>query len=208
LAESLPYPRREEEDTFLVQMISTCLPLHQPPWPPPPCFLGVGGYTFAEALYLNSVIKRVTIKTLLVSKPSPRHEADFKTKIFVLHPIFSLVRQKKPAKNSAVEEEKEQAVKLKKQAIFPVAINPGENFVTHKRPRYSRFKKNKIVKLVDKIQNLRAKVEDGGYKRMLRMVAHMEMFLKYIKPVLFLLFFAGPKLFHKVTLSCIFTYLF
>jgi len=51
-------------------------------------------------------------------------------------------------------------------------------------------------------------VEDGGYKRMLRMVAHMEMFLKYIKPVLFLLFFAGPKLFHKVTLSRIFTYLF
>ncbi len=49
----------------------------------------------------------------------------------------------------------------------------------------------------DKMLNLRAEVEDGGYKRMLQMVAHMEMFLKYIKPVLFLLFFAGPKLFHK-----------
>ncbi len=36
-------------------------------------------------------------------------------------------------------------------------------------------------------------MEDGGYKRMLRMVTHMEMFLKYIKPALFLLFFAGPK---------------
>jgi hypothetical protein len=45
------------------------------------------------------------------------------------------------------------------------------------------------------MQYLRAKVvEDGGYKRMLRVVAHMEMFLKDIKPVLFLLFFAGPKL--------------
>ncbi len=40
-------------------------------------------------------------------------------------------------------------------------------------------------------------MEDGGYKQMLRIVAHMEMFLKYIKPVLFLLFFAGPKLFQK-----------
>jgi hypothetical protein len=99
----------------------------------------VGGYTFAGALYLNSVIKRVTVRTLLVSKPSPRHDAEFKTNIFVLHPIFSLVRQNKPAKNSAVEEEKEQAVKLKKQAIFDIAINPGENFVTHKRPRYSRY---------------------------------------------------------------------
>ena len=50
-------------------------------------------------------------------------------------------------------------------------------------------------------------MEDGGYKRMLRMVAHLEMFLKYIKPVLFLLFFAGPKLFHKGAPSCIFIYL-
>jgi hypothetical protein len=42
---------------------------------------------------------------------------------------------------------------------------------------------------------------------MLRMVAHLEMFLKCIKPVLFLLFFAGPKLFHKRAPSCIFIFL-
>jgi hypothetical protein len=52
--------------------------------------------------------------------------------------------------------------------------------------------------------NCRAKVEDG-YKRKVRMVAHMEMFLKDIKPALFLLFFAGQKLFIKVILS--FTFL-
>ncbi len=45
--------------------------------------------------------------------------------------------------------------------------------------------------------NFRAKVEDGGYKRKVRMVAHMEMFLKDIKPALFLLFFAGQKLLIK-----------
>jgi hypothetical protein len=50
-----------------------------------------------------------------------------------------LVRQKKPARNSAVKEEREKVVKLKKQAIFDIAINPGENFVTHERPRYSRY---------------------------------------------------------------------
>jgi hypothetical protein len=57
---------------------------------------------------------------------------------------FSLVRQKKPAKTSAFEEEEEQAFKLKKQTIFDIPINPqgvhpGANFVTQKRPRYSRY---------------------------------------------------------------------
>jgi hypothetical protein len=56
--------------------------------------------------------------------------------------IFSLVRRIKPAKKSAVEEKEEQALKLKKQAIFDIAMNPqgvypGGNFVAHKRPRYS-----------------------------------------------------------------------
>jgi hypothetical protein len=49
--------------------------------------------------------------------------------------------------------------------------------------------------------NFRAKVEDGGYKRKVRMVAHMEMFLKDIKPALFLLFFAGKNFFIEVILS-------
>ncbi len=70
LAESLAYPSRDKWDNFLVQTISTCLPLrrgwggggrHPVVWPPPR-FPGVGGYTFAGALYLNSDIKRVTIK--------------------------------------------------------------------------------------------------------------------------------------------------
>ncbi len=70
---------------------------------------------------------------------------------------------------------------------------------------HGRFQVNMFVKLVLTLIRqqfyCRAKVEDGGYKRKVRMVAHMEMFLKDIKPALFLLFFAGQKLFIKEILS-------
>ncbi len=60
----------------------------------------------------------------------------------------------------------------------------------------------KLVRMI----NTKFKGQGGGWgiQANVAKVAHMEMFLKYIKPVLFLLFFAGPKLFHKGALSYIF----